>query len=298
MAGYRLYYTDQLGYEWTLNDDLTWALNDYNALNGFGVLEATMAAERRPYRDGLVPVGPAYTGVRLMAVALQGFHASYSAGVTAIRSLRSNLSTYKDPSSLGVLRIVAPDLTTRSIEALFVSMSDVQWYGPLVCTTAVGFWAPDPFFYDPDADSIKFGLGTAGGVTYAADYVSPTGLAYAESDVDSHNSVNNLGDVETWPVVRINGPGNDPTIENETTTQTMSIAQHLDAGDYIDVDMDAGTVTWFDATDSSSNNIIELISAASTFWPLQLGENVLHVTMSAVSTGSIVVTWYNRYNSL
>jgi hypothetical protein len=39
------------------------------------------------------------------------------------------------------------------------------------------------------------------------------------------------------------------------------------------------------------------MSAASVFYPLVRGENVLHVTMADVTTGSIVVSWYNRYQS-
>jgi len=298
MAGYKFFYTDQDGIEWTINDGSIWVIDGYDAMIGFGVLDVDVASERRPYCDGTTQTGRPYTPERLMGLRLGGYFDSFTLLTAAVRTLRGRLATYKDVDSIGVLRATTPDGVTRSISALFVSYPDAEHDGPLFCKAHLGFWAPDPFFFDPTLQTLTLALSSPGGVTFPLAFDVTTGLPFATSTIDSHDAIQNAGDVETWPTIRIYGPGTNPTVENETTGNTMALTQILDAGDYIDVNMDAGTVTWFDATDSSTNNIIENMSDASVFYPLARGENMLHTTMSGVTYGSVIVSWYNRFASL
>jgi len=297
---YRFWYIDPAGFSYALND-LVHSILQPNGKTGFGVLRARTASEQRPYRDGEVVTGRPYTGPRTFALALTIVHSTTALVLAYWRALARNQSPYKDPESLGAVLVETPDGLYRQIACWMIEAPDPEFRSPEACSALFTFWAPLPFFYDPTEQSEAAGLDNPGGVTFPADFVDPTGLEFATSDVDSHVSITNAGDVETWPTIRINGPGKDPAIENETTGKTMALTANggitLDAGDYIDIAMDAATVSFHDNTDGSDTNIISTMSLSSVFWPLMRGENMLHCTMTNVTTGSIVVDWYNRYQS-
>ena len=296
MSGYRFWYIDPAGVTYALIDNVRSVLKD-NGMRGFSMVAIDPASARRPYRNGQMITGAHYTPPREMDIAALVYHDTHAAMALYLRTLAHNASPHKDPDALGSLKVVTPDGLTRQIDCWMSEFPDPQWDGPIACTIVPAFWAPNPFFYDPTQATQVFGLANAGGVTYPADYVEPTGLAYVDSDLDSQIVINNDGDVETWPTIVINGPGEDPTIENETTAKTMVIAQHLDAGDTVTIDMDAATINFFDYSGGTTTNIIALMSVASVFYPLARGANTLHVTMTNVTTGSIVVSWYNYYAS-
>ncbi len=296
MSGYRFWWIDHNSVEYWLVDGVHAYLKP-NGMKGFGVLAIDPAAARRPYRAGVTITGDHYTGPRTMDIAALMTGDTHGELAAYVRALARNVSPHKDPSTLGKLKVVTPDDQTWHIDCWLSEMSDPQWDGPVACDVLFTLWAPEPWFYDPTKRSETIGLANPGGVTYPADYVDPTGLEYADSYLDDHVSVSNDGDVETWPTIRINGPGEDPTIENETSSKTMAITQTLDDGDYIDIDMDNATITFYDFSGGTTTNIIANMSAASVFYPLARGENVLHVTMTSVTTGSIVVEWYNKYQA-
>jgi hypothetical protein len=296
MAGYRFFYLDAGGIEWTITDNVHCVL-EVGGMSGFGVPALEIAAERRPYRDGMVRTGRPYTGPRLMQLAHLVMHNSHAEIITYMRTLISHLTPYTDTDNIGYLIMATPDGLRRAIPAWLSEMPDLVWDGPTTCRLLLSFWSESPWFYDTAQQSTVFGLSTPGGVTFPAAFDVATGLPFASSDIDSRVSVVNAGDVETWPIIRIYGAGNDPVIENETTGKEMDIAQHMDALDYIDIDMDAGTVNFWDNSGGTLTNVISLMAADSVFWPLCVGENTLHVTMSAIDNGSIRVMWYNRFLS-
>lgn len=292
MNGYLFYYIDPAGVQYTLTDQVRSFLRR-GGMRGFGVLRTEIASARRPYRSGALRLGTPYTPPREMQIALEIIHDSYAEWDAYQRAMRRAVSAYKDTNSLGTLRIVRPDGVVRCIDCWLVEWPDPEMDGPLCGVVLLTFWAPDPFFYDPVPRKVSFQL-TSGGLAFPVAF----SVTFTPMNIDTRLCPYNAGDVETWPVLVIYGPGTNPAIENETTHQKIAITQEMDAGDHITINMDAGTITWYDASEQEENNIIENISDESEFFPLVRGENVLRCTMESAVSGGITCTFYERYESL
>lgn len=290
MSRYQFFYIDPQGFEYALTDGVATFLKR-DGMAGFGMIRAEGVTQRTPYRDGATLLGTVYTPIREMQLGIDVQKSTHAEVVALIRSLTANANPYKDSDALGHLRIQTPDGAERYIACWLVEVTDPEWDGPFFCTLILTFWAPDPFFYDPTQETETFGLDNPGGIAFPIEFPA----VFSESDVDSTVVVYNTGDVLTWPTVRINGPGTDPIVENETVGKTVTIDQTLESGDYIDIDMENATISFYDASVPSTTNIIENMDASSEFWHLQQGGNSIHVEMTDVTTGSIVLSYYLRY---
>jgi hypothetical protein len=287
---YRIKFYDPNGIEYALNDEVHSFLVP-NGMMGFGKARSTAAATRIPYRDGVERLGGPYTPAREMEVAIEIMHTSLANWAAFNRNLQRGMSAYVDEDELGTLRVVTPDGLTRDIDCWVVEWGDPEMKGPVDGVVIPVFWAPSPWFRDPTAVSDSIGLPADTG--FSIPLTVPVSLA--ATDVDGYINITNSGDVPTWPVIRITGPSDDPTIVNDTTGKTMAITQDLDAGDYIEIDMENATVQWYDLSADTTTNIIETISDGSEFWPLVRGNNSLHITAESAVGGAIIVTFYNLY---
>ena len=160
------------------------------------------------------------------------------------------------------------------------------------------FRSADGFWYDPTLATLTIALTSPGGVAVPFVFNASTGLEFAASDIDTHQAVDNQGDAPTWPTVRIFGPGDDPIVENETMGPQIDLTGlSLAAGDYVDINMQARAIYKYTAIGATYLSILASRSATSDFFYFCPGENILHITMNDITTGSVVVTWYNRYRS-
>lgn len=296
MSGYLLSYIDPDGLEFALYDGVdTWLRP--NGMTGFGALRVVVPSVQTPFVDGATLRGRPYTPPRVMSVEVGGAFSSHAALTAALAVQRSRMNPYRSPESLGTLRVVTPDRRERRIAAWPVEITDPEMDGAVAVAFAYVFEAPFPFFYDPTARSETFGLANQGGVAVPWVFDDVTGLAFAEDDIDHRFTATNNGDVDTWPTIVIYGPGDSPTIENETTGKTMALTQTMDAGDTITIDMDAGTISFYDASAPSTTNIIANMGTASEFWALRRGDNTIHVTMSNANNGSAAFSWHDYYTA-
>lgn len=296
MSEYAVSYIDPDGFEYALNDGTNAYLRQ-NGLRGFGVQRVQVATQRTPYTQGVARLGGPYTPEREMQVALQLMGTSYSALTAYNDTLARNVSAYKDTDSLGALKVVTPDGRTRKINCWMVEWPDVEQDGPFSGTVAPTFWAESPWFYDPTALTETLALAGDDGVTFPITFP----ITFASTTIDSYVYPENTGDVETWPTIRVNGPGENITLVNTTTSKTIALTADggvtLDTGDYVTIDMDDGTVTWYDATDGSTTSVIAKLSTSSEFWPLVRGVNSIHGTMTDAVSASIVLTYTLYYQS-
>lgn len=297
MSEYVVSYIDPAGLEYRLNDGVH-AFIPPAGLHGFGVPKITTQGEQRPYRDGALLIGRPYTAARTLSVSLALRHFSVASLVAFWRQLARNMSPYKDASSLGSLRVQTVDGLTRQIDCWMVECMEPQEInGPLYQATELTFWAPSPWFYDPALQESSYSLDSPSGVSYPVEYE----LTYADSDIDTYITPLNAGDVGTWPTLRVYGPGQNPAITNTTTGKLLELSGagglEMDAGDYLEIDMDRATIMWWDNSDEALNSVIAKLSDASEFWPLRRGQNKLKVTMANSGSGAARVRWYNYYQS-
>ena len=293
----RLTYTDQNGISYVLNDDISASLV-WNGLRGFGMPRLSLATQRVPYQSGAALLGAPYMAPREMRVALDVSKATFDARIAYERTLRRNLSPFKDTDSLGTLTVQdTGNSVTRAIDCWLVEAPDPDEQGPFASTVVLTFFAPDPFFYDPTVQTENLALAGDSGITFPITFP----ITFGSTTIDSYVYPNNQGDVETWPTIRVNGPGANIELTNDTTGKTLALTTGggvtLDVGDYVTIDMAEATVTWYDATDGSTTSVIEKLSDASEFWPLVRGVNAVHGEMTATVSGSIVFSYYLYYQS-
>ena len=109
-------------------------------------------------------------------------------------------------------------------------------------------------------------------------------------------AVSNAGNFPTPPVVRIEGPISNPVIANSQTGEQLSLTANgglsLAAGQWVDVDMLARTVTRNDGT----NEYDKVAFPGSTWWYLNAGSTIITLN-GAGSTGStkLTATWRDAW---
>jgi hypothetical protein len=120
----------------------------------------------------------------------------------------------------------------------------------------------------------------AGNVQYSTDLpvgeVSGGGFSIPfdiVSQVGGEVTVNNAGDVPSWPVLLLRGPLTSPTVANQTTGAYLQLQNvNLQAGETLVISMAKATIL------KGSQNYMQYKSSVSEFWPLVPGNNIIAFT--------------------
>jgi len=259
-------------------------------MEGFDDVEKGIASSRIPYRNGAVAHGDPYSPPRVLSVAID-LGAASAIDIRALcRARRTAVSPYKAAETPGIL--VLEDLDShvdRAIECWCVRMREV-YRGPAARRLIYHFWAEDAFFYDP-IERVETLAVAGGGLIFPITFP----ITFASGDIDDTLVVDNIGDAPTWPTIRIYGPGENPSLENTTTGKVFALTQVLETDDYVDIDMEAALVTFYDASLGTTTSISQAMTDASEFWALQVGENSIDVTVEEAVSGSVRFSYYLRY---
>lgn len=101
-------------------------------------------------------------------------------------------------------------------------------------------------------------------------------------------TLNNVGHIESYPVITIAGAVNNPKLTLVTTDEFIQFNYNLTAG-HLDIDCGEGTVKLDDALMDPLK-----LTKASTLFYIPLGAQ--HVKLTATSgTGLVTVKWYSRF---
>lgn len=285
-----LWYIDPSGIEYQLNDQVE---RYFMSGQGFHLQGLEVIEELTPYRHGAEAIGT-YLAPRELSVGLILKAADYAALLTLDRYIERGLSPFKGE---GTLRLVCADGAVRDLICYMVAYSDLEVKAPTVGAKVIRFHASDPFWFDPAAVERIVGVeGATPGTGFIFPIIFP--IVFGIGDVNQYISVTNEGDVPTYPVIVVYGPGENPTVDNDTADKAFSVVQAMDAEDYITIDMENGTVTFYDASAGTTTNIIESITDDSEFWPLLVGDNTIHVILASTASGSVNLTYYNRYQGV
>jgi len=118
-----------------------------------------------------------------------------------------------------------------------------------------------------------------------------------DSEVNTNQVVDNIGDVDVWPYLDIAGPGSGFSITNNTTGATFGVDGTLTSGQHILVDMSYGnkSVVFVD-TDGTRTNWYNKISPETSMFPLVPGNNDINVGYVS-TTGSVTLGYLPHYLS-
>lgn len=192
----------------------------------------------------------------------------------------------------GRLRNVGPDGDTRELLCRYANGLEltettaeggVTWQRTLIVFRA----AEDPYWRAVDPVELDFGTGEPP----AFFPIFP--LRIARSSVFGGVTIDNVGDVEAWPIWTISGPGSNLNLENVTTGEFIALDTVLGAGDEIVIDTTPG-VKSVELADGS-NLFPDLVDGYSLF-PLQKGENEISVGLEgADDTSAIALSYRPRF---
>lgn len=213
---------------------------------------------------------------------------------TALRTLLRSLVYTMDPSrGMGKLRVTAPGGDQREIHCVYAAglemdeqLGETSSSSFQACPLA--FTAYDPYWYDVSPTSKTFML------TALPSFfpLFPVRLTASQLVVD--DTVTNNGDVVTWPVWTITGPGSSVKLTNLTTDETVLFTNlSLTAGEYVTVDTRPGAKS---VTLNDGSNLFSELDASSTLWSLRRGVNTIRLEMASTTAASALsVSYYQRY---
>jgi len=240
----------------------------------------------------------AYAGVRSIDLAVLVYGAAFEARWAAL------VGALNPVNGDGTLRVVRSDGKTRDLRCRYVSgleranrnAMDADAGGVILPDGAVapGRWAVAPLNFQA---AEPFWLGDAVTVTFSpAEQVaffpilpvnlSPTGIY-------SSQTISNDGDVATWPVWTIRGPGEALRLENVETGEVFALDRVLLDGEVVTIDTRPGRKS---VTSSLSGAALWQDVIAWQMWAIGAEGATVMVSLSNTGANTWVSLWYRpRY---
>lgn len=196
----------------------------------------------------------------------------------------------------GTLRATSPVGDQRQIGCRVTAGMDLtqalgEQAGPLRQRAVVTFRCQDPYWTAVSDVVSVYEMGTL------PLFFPFFPLRLSASEIAVNTTVTNNGEVDSWPVWTITGPGSAVTLTNLTTGKSLAIPDvTLGNGESIVIDTRPGakTVTLGDGT-----NLWSLIPWGSALWPLLPGPNAVRLEMTGTTADSELQLAYRpRYLTL
>lgn len=212
----------------------------------------------------------------------------------SLRAAQRALVRAMDPvRGTGKLRVTSPIGDAREINVRYLSGLGMDEKpgssGPTMQQASIVFHAFDPYWYDTTFTSQTFTIGDI--PTFFPFF--PLRLTSSQIVVDG--SITNSGDVETWPVFTLVGPGGVIVLRNLSTNQNITfMTLALGAGETVVIDTGPPTVAKGDGT-----NVYPDLTLTAELWALQPGTTSFRMEMSGATAGvsAVSVSYRQRYLS-
>jgi phage-related protein len=204
-----------------------------------------------------------------------------------------------DPTrGAGIIRVVSPLGDIREIECYYVSGLEMDEnpikMGRYNQQALITFRAYDPYWRDVSDVSSNWQVATS------ANFFPIFPLRLTASTIAVSTAITNPGDVLSWPVWTITGPGGGAggiVLQSITYGQSISfLTTTLGVGQFITIDTRPGrkTVTLQDGT-----NLFGDLDPTSALWPLVPGLNSINLQLNGgvVGTTALNLSYRPKYLS-
>ncbi len=227
-------------------------------------------------------------GVREVDLPLVLSAASSQALRTALRSLLRLL----DPKrGTGRLRVQTEDGTERELSCRYAGGAEGVGGSPAWRRVVLTFRAVDPYWYARQVTTATFDQGSE-----LATFFPFFPLRLGSTPIFGDTVIDNTGDVETWPVWTLSGPGTDFTLHNLTTGESLILETTLNAGEIVTIDTRPGAKT---VLKSDGTSLFGYLSTDSVLWALPLGISSIRLEVTAATAATSVQLQYQlRYLSI
>ncbi|MBT2722319.1 phage tail domain-containing protein [Bacillus sp. ISL-46] len=208
------------------------------------------------------------------------------------QKVRDCLRMFNPLTGDGKLKVTAPDDSQRELicryKAGLEGTESKDSKGRTWKIVLLIFRAFDPFWHDSNTIVQTFKINESPGTFFP---IFP--LRLSSSTVFADISIENTGDVETWPEWIITGPGENIVLRNMSTGDVMNLETSLGVGETITIDTNPYAKT---VTKNDGANLFYTLIDESSLWSLQEGENSIQLEMANATTeSSIQLTYRNRY---
>jgi phage-related protein len=263
-----------------LNDGTVLSLR--GALRNTGMPPVLQDTVKTPNRDGetwkRMIFEPRFLGLNL---TVQG--SSFS----DLQDQHQTLLTALNPRlGVGMLKYT-PAATLYAIDCLVEDGPRFNNYrGPLMDRVAISFRCPDPTWYDP-VENNETVANSGSGLSFAGSGVSFDPLSFA--DGTGTTTINNLGNMASFPTITVPGACTNPIIRNTTTGKKLQfVGLTIGSGENLIIDTKLRTAK------IGSISHISKLSADSEFWTLEPGNNVITFSVSS-GTVTALVDYLTRF---
>ena len=261
---------------------------------GLGFPKVTPAGDKLPYAPG-VALRRLSTSAGLLELPLKLERSTAALLDTLMDDVRGWVGPRTERSATPEtvwLRVTRADGAVREIEGVYAGGLDGDDSAGISTwqLAMLNLYCPEAYWRDVTATVVTFTSGT--GVSTWFPYW-PYDLT--PSAIFSEETITNTGQIETWPVWTITGPGSNPTVTNLTTGETLVLSGlTLAAGDVVTIDTSERGSTAKTILDQNGVNLWPYATTASALWPLEVGANEILVELDGATGASAVELSYRR----
>jgi len=207
----------------------------------------------------------------------------------SLRDLNYALDPVRGP---GTLTVTGPDGYDRIVNAY---LEDGMGLDETLNETTNGktwqraslqFFCEEPYWLDATSTSETIGYAAT-----TSTFFPLFPLILTSSSVFGSATINNTGDVQTWPRWTVTGPGSAIYIRNLTSDEMIYLDTTLTAGETITIDTAPGIRT---ITKNDGTSLFSAMSTDSVLWPLIVGNNRVQLEMSSATASSSIAYSYER----
>jgi phage-related protein len=201
-----------------------------------------------------------------------------------LRTEMRDLAAAMDPGrGAGKIKVTAPGGDQRKIRCSYAAGLEANETigddsGPQHQRFPIVFRAHDPYWY---ATSLTVAEFTAGA---RPNFFPFFPLRLSAGEVFADVTVDNPGDVATWPLWEIDGPGADIALRDLDHGQSTELATTLLAGQTVTVDTRPGAKT---VVRDDGTNLFPALGD-SDLWPLDPGATAVRIEMGGAGDSSVV----------
>lgn len=166
-------------------------------------------------------------------------------------------------------------------------LDDLSEVRPDLNTGNLIFRAVYPYWLDGAEQSSTITQGTTGTTWFPF-----LPLVLGASDAFGVLTVTVAGDVPSWPVITVRGPGQEMTAQNLTTGESWTVTGAIAAGALLTVDTRPGRKT----VTIDGVNAYPRLTPTSQLWALQPGPNRVQLSFAITSpASSVTFAWRNAW---
>ncbi|AND39550.1 phage distal tail protein [Cytobacillus oceanisediminis] len=280
----KLYWIDANGTDHLLSFGRNF--NVLNGVNGRFMPPVSIVEDEVPFHVGTrkrnVKIGPRDVDIPLLIHAQSEIE---------LRNIVRNTLKMINPFKEGKLKSVAEDGSQRELNCQYAGGMEGSenrdnkgfWWQKAILV----FHAFDPFWYDTATQVKTFTSGEP------VPFFPLFPLRLNSSNVFADTTIDNQGDVDTFPEWIIKGPGENIVLRNLTSGESMILNVSLGIGESITINTKPFHKS---VTKNNGTNLFYTLSDESSLWALQEGKNAIRLELSgATEESSIQLSYRNRY---